>query len=64
MQISLVDLHAQYQAIQPEVMAAIENVLDSMQLFLGPHTQAFEQEFALYCQCRHGIGLSSGTDAY
>ena len=34
-----------------------------MQLFLGPHTRAFENEFATYCGCEYGVGLSSGTDA-
>ena len=61
--IPLVDLRAQYRTIQHEVMAAIEQVLADMQLFLGPQTQAFEQEFAHYCGCRYGVGLSSGTDA-
>ncbi len=63
MKIPLVDLRAQYLTIQHEVMAAIEQVLADMQLFLGPQTQAFEQEFADYCSCRYGVGLSSGTDA-
>ncbi len=63
MQIPLVDLQAQYQTIKHEVMAAFEDVLENMQLFLGPQAQAFEHEFAIYCGCRYGVGLSSGTDA-
>jgi len=63
MQIPLVDLRIQYRAIKYEVIAAIEDVLADMNLFLGPQTQAFEQEFAAYCGCRYGVGLSSGTDA-
>src|SRR2546421_5196690 len=63
MKIPLVDLQAQYRTIRSEVTAAIEEVLADMQLFLGPQTQAFEQEFAHYCGCRYGVGLSSGTDA-
>jgi len=63
MQIPLVDLQTQYQTIKQEVTAAIADVLENMQLFLGPQTKAFEQEFAQYCECRYGIGLSSGTDA-
>jgi len=34
-----------------------------MQLFLGPRTQAFEQELAAYCGCQYGVSLSPGTDA-
>jgi len=63
MQVPLVDLHIQFQAIKPAILAAIEDVLEGMQLFLGPQTQAFEQEFAHYCQCHSGIGVSTGTDA-
>jgi len=44
-------------------MAAIENVLENMQLFLGPQSRAFEHEFAQYCGCAYGVGLSTGTDA-
>jgi dTDP-4-amino-4,6-dideoxygalactose transaminase len=63
MQIPLVDLQAQFQSMKPEIMAAIEAVLENMQLFLGPQSQAFENEFAQYCRCQYGVGLSSGTDA-
>jgi dTDP-4-amino-4,6-dideoxygalactose transaminase len=63
LRVPLVDLRAQYLALKPEIMLAFEQVLDSMQLFLGPHVQAFEQHFAAYCGCREGIGVSSGTDA-
>src|SRR5437764_1708215 len=34
-----------------------------MQLFRGPQSQMFEHEFAQYCGCRFGVGLSTGTDA-
>ena len=61
--IPLNDLQAQFASIKPEVMSAIEDVLDSMHLFLGPQNQQFEQSFAAYCGCKHGIGLSNGTDA-
>ncbi|GAC1342498.1 MAG: DegT/DnrJ/EryC1/StrS family aminotransferase [Ktedonobacteraceae bacterium] len=63
MQIPLVDLQAQYQVIKHEIAGAIENVLETMQLFLGPQTEAFEHEFATYCGCHYGIGVASGTDA-
>jgi len=49
--------------MKPEITAAFEKVLENMQLFLGPQVQEFEQEFARYCGCRHGVGVASGTDA-
>jgi dTDP-4-amino-4,6-dideoxygalactose transaminase len=63
MHVPLVDLHAQYRTIKQEITTAFEDVLETMQLFLGPQTRAFEDEFAAYCNCRYGVGLSSGTDA-
>src|SRR5437016_13331172 len=63
MQIPLVDLQAQYRTIKQEVISAIEETLESMQLFLGPHTQAFERDFATYCDCHYGVGVATGTDA-
>ena len=63
MQIPLVDLQAQFQPIKQKIIAEIADVLENMHLFLGPQNEAFEKEFAQYCGCRYGIGLSSGTDA-
>lgn len=63
LRVPLVDLRAQYLALKPEIMAAFEDVLDGMQLFLGPRQRAFEQEFASFCGCQSGVGVSSGTEA-
>jgi dTDP-4-amino-4,6-dideoxygalactose transaminase len=63
LQVPLVDLRAQYLALKPEILAAFEAVLDDMHLFLGPRLHEFEQSFATYCDCRYGVGASSGTDA-
>jgi dTDP-4-amino-4,6-dideoxygalactose transaminase len=62
-QIPLVDLQAQFQSVRGEVLRAIEAALDSMELFLGPQTRAFEQEFAAYCGARYAVGVGNGTDA-
>src|ERR1051326_247494 len=63
MPIPLVDLHIQYQSMKQEILASFDKVLESMQLFLGPQTAAFERDFAAYCECQYGIGVSSSTDA-
>jgi dTDP-4-amino-4,6-dideoxygalactose transaminase len=62
-EIPLVDLKAQYVTIREEVRKAIDEVLDSMQLTIGPNVKAFDQEFASYIGTRHSIGVGSGTDA-
>ena len=63
MNIQLVDLKAQYAAIGLEIDAAIQRVVDSAAFILGPEVKAFEQEFAAFCEARHAVGISSGTDA-
>jgi len=63
MSIPILDLKAQYKTIRHEIHAAIEQVLESGQLILGPNVRALEQEIALWCGGGHGIGLASGTDA-
>ncbi len=61
--IPLVDLKAQYRTIKDEVRAAIDDVLEGMQLNIGPNVKAFDQEFAAFCGAKHAIGVGSGTDA-
>ena len=63
LKVPLVDLRAQYLALKPEIMAAFEEVLNSMHLFLGPQLHTFEHSFASYSGCHYGVGVSSGTDA-
>src|SRR5215467_11390469 len=62
-EIKLVDLQRQYHTIREEVLSAFDAALSGMQLFLGPNVQAFEAEFADYCQVQAAIGVGSGTDA-
>ena len=62
-EIPLVDLKAQYATIRDEVRQAIDEVLDSTQLTIGPNVRAFDKEWAEYCGTSHAIGVGSGTDA-
>jgi dTDP-4-amino-4,6-dideoxygalactose transaminase len=61
--IPLVDLKAQYRAIQAEIDAAVLGVLRSGQFVLGEGVAAFEAEFAAYCGAGHAVGVNSGTSA-
>jgi dTDP-4-amino-4,6-dideoxygalactose transaminase len=61
--IPFVDLKAQYLNIKQEVDEAIAKVLDKCQFVLGDEVEAFEAEFAAYCQARHCVGVNSGTSA-
>src|SRR5256886_5295394 len=63
MNVPLLDLRAQYLPIRNEIRRAIDDVCDAQALILGPHVEKFEQSLASYCQTKHAIGVSSGTDA-
>ena len=63
MQVKLLDLQAQYLPIRNEIRRAIDQVLDEQALILGPAVERFEKNLAAYCQTKHAIGVSSGTDA-
>ncbi len=61
--IPLIDLAAQYRELKPEIDAAIARVFETSQFILGQETEAFEEEFAAYCDVEHAIGVNSGTSA-
>ena len=63
MNIPLVDLKAQYNAIKPEIDRAIAGVIGSGQFILGAEVKAFEEEMAAYLRVKHAVGVASGTDA-
>jgi dTDP-4-amino-4,6-dideoxygalactose transaminase len=63
MQVPLLDLRPQYQPLAADIQAAIRRVCESQHFILGPAVKELEASVAGYCRCRHGIGVSSGTDA-
>jgi dTDP-4-amino-4,6-dideoxygalactose transaminase len=63
MQVPLLDLKLQYQPLEAEIQEVIQHVCASQWFILGPAVKQLEASIADYCQCRYGIGVSSGTDA-
>lgn len=63
MQVPLLDLRAQYASIKDEVLAKINEVLDSQRCIGGPLIEELEQAVAEVSGCRYAVGVSSGTDA-
>ena len=63
MHIPILDLKAHYATIRDEVTRAISDVCESQAFALGPAVAEFEQNIAAYCDSKHAIGVSSGTDA-
>ena len=63
MKVPFLDLNVQNESIKEELLAEIQAVLDSSAFAGGPFVEAFENNFARFCQCDHAIGVGSGTDA-
>ncbi|HNX26566.1 MAG TPA: DegT/DnrJ/EryC1/StrS family aminotransferase [Phycisphaerae bacterium] len=63
MKVPLLDLTAQYAGLKSQIMPAVEAVLDSQMVCNGPAVRQFESQIASYCGSKHGVGVSSGTDA-
>jgi dTDP-4-amino-4,6-dideoxygalactose transaminase len=63
MKVPFLDLKAQYHTISEEIDTSLRHVLSSSAFSGGPFVERFEEQFALFCQCRHAIGVGSGTEA-
>ena len=62
-EVPLLDLKPQYAALKAGIDAALLDVAASQHFILGPAVKRLEADVAAYCGAKHGIGLSSGTDA-
>lgn len=63
MTIPLVNLQRQHEELHDEIRDAVEGVLSRGDFILGSEVQAFEQEFAAFCEAKHCIGVGCGLDA-
>ena len=61
--IPFLDLGAAYRELKPEIDAALSRVLASGCYVLGPEVEAFEAQWAAYCEAQHAVGLANGLDA-
>jgi dTDP-4-amino-4,6-dideoxygalactose transaminase len=61
--VPFLDLSAQYKALESEWLAAIRETGSRGSFILGPHTQAFEKEFAEYVGVKHAVAVANGTDS-
>jgi dTDP-3-amino-3,4,6-trideoxy-alpha-D-glucose transaminase len=50
-------------ALLEELLGAVREVAEHGAFILGHHVEAFEREFADYCESDFAIGVSSGTEA-
>ncbi len=63
MSVPFLDLGAAYQELKSEIDAAVKRVLESGWYILGPEVEAFESEWAHYCEVAYAVGVGNGLDA-
>ena len=60
--IPFVDLLTVHRELREELRAVFDAALDTAGFIGGPMVQAFEGDFAEYCETRFCVGMGSGTD--
>ncbi len=61
--IPFLDLKSPYIELKEELDAAYRRVMESGWYILGKEVEAFEFEFATYCEAKHCIGVGNGLEA-
>ena len=61
--IPFLDLKAPYIELKEELDDAINRVLNSGWYIGGSETEAFEHEYATYCNTNYTVGVANGLDA-
>lgn len=62
-QIPLLDLQQEIAELKPQLLRAMEDVLDGGAFIMGAQVKQLEAELAAYLGTKHAITLNSGTDA-
>jgi len=61
--IPFVDLVTLHKELQDELVPVFRTALETAGFIGGPMVEQFETNFATFCDARHCVGVSSGTDA-
>lgn len=61
--IPFVSLHAVNGSLRAELLAKTEEMLNASDYILGKEVVDFEQNYAVFCNSKYGIGVNSGFDA-
>ena len=61
--IPFLDLITPHAELREDLLAVFNGALDSAGFIGGPIVEAFERDFAAFCDTEHCIGVGSGTDA-
>lgn len=61
--IPFLDLVTPHRELREELLGVFNSALDTAGFIGGPVVEAFERDFAAFCNTSHCVGVSSGTDA-
>ncbi len=63
MLVPFLNMEAQYHELKEELDAVYRKVMEGAWYILGKELEAFESEFAAYCQVKYCVGVGNGLDA-
>lgn len=63
MKVPLLDLKAQLEYLENDILDVVTRVVKSTRYIGGPEVETLESAIADYCGTAYGIGVTSGTDA-
>jgi dTDP-4-amino-4,6-dideoxygalactose transaminase len=63
MKVPLLDLVAQFETMDQEILEAVKSVFKTQKFILGPQVSELETGIAEFSHTTHGIGVASGSDA-
>ncbi len=63
MKVPFLDLREAYLELRHEIDSAVARVLDRGWYIGGEEVEAFEVEWAAYCEANHAVGVGNGLDA-
>lgn len=61
--VEFLDLGRLHESMRDELNQAFQRVLSSSRFIMGPELEAFEEEFAQYCEVSYCTGVGNGLDA-
>lgn len=63
MKVPFLDLSRLHRSLREQLDDAYRRVSDSGWFIMGPELEAFESEFACYCEVKHCVGVGNGLEA-
>src|SRR5512145_2399301 len=63
MKVQMLDLTGQYKDLKPEILPAVEKLMDSQMFIGGQVIKDFESNLAKYSDSKFAVGCASGSDA-